>query len=63
MILFQSGPTRGASLTEVCIAVERFWAFEPATRQKAVACSATELGVGQIHFYAIAHLLGLGGAA
>lgn len=42
-------------------ALENFQDFEPEVRAAAIALRASELGVCQMHFYAIAFHAGLGG--
>lgn len=48
--------------SDIIQALEVFQGFEPATRTAAIALYASELGVCQMHFYAIALHAGLGGA-
>ncbi len=47
-------------LTDIIQALEDFQYFEPATRAAAIALYASELGIAQLHFYAIALHSGLG---
>lgn len=50
-----------SKLTDIIQALENFQDFEPAVRATAIALYASELGVSQLHFYAIALHTGLGG--
>ena len=48
-------------LTSIVEALEAFQEFEPEVRAAAIALRAKELGISQMHFYAIALYAGLGG--
>lgn len=48
-------------LTDIIQALEDFQYFEPATKAAAIALYASELGIGQLHFYMISLHAGLGG--
>ncbi|PSB27930.1 hypothetical protein [Chlorogloea sp. CCALA 695] len=48
-------------LTSVIEALRSFQNFNPNIRAAAIALHAQELGINSLHYYAIAHLAGLGG--
>lgn len=48
-------------LTSIIEALEAFQEFEPEVRAAAITLRALELGISQLHFYAIAFYAGLGG--
>lgn len=48
-------------LTSVIEALRSFQDYKPNIRAAAITLHAQELGIGELHFYAIAHLAGLGG--
>lgn len=50
-----------SGLTDIVQALENFQDFEPEVRVAAIALYASELGICQMHFYAIALHTGLGG--
>lgn len=49
-----------SGLSDIIQALENFQDFEPAARTAAIALQASELGISQMHFYAIALHAGLG---
>ena len=66
-IISQNGTDHGSQkynfepcLTSIVEALEHFQNFEPPVRAVAIALYASELGVAQMHFYAIALHTGLG---
>ena len=55
---------RQYSLALIIEALERYQIFDPVTRTFAIKLHASELGINQLHFYAIAFQAGLvGGVA
>lgn len=50
-------------LTSIIEALEIVQYFEPTVRAAAISLHARELGISQLHFYAIALYAGLGGVA
>lgn len=49
--------------TFIVEALESFQSFDPASRRFAISLYAAELGINQLHFYAIALHAGLEGAS
>ena len=54
-----SNQDRVYCLTSVIEALKSFQDFDPNIRAAAIALHAQELGIGELHFYVIAHLAGL----